>query len=311
MRKQGLIFILALLLTVLSLSSCSFLSSRADASAAKAAIQLAQAASALKAVYGISAAEPAAIRASAFFGWPSFKWEAIRAPELYIDAVGSFSFRASSPPATAALSEDFPCHYERTAHELKAIELNALWCFLRYAAGLANKARMAFLGGQAREGLFLYGAMTRLYHELGEKRGMTVAMARIISENGGLISGTWPEGAAERRMADWLSALKQTLGENAGAKALDYLLSAPEVKPLNRTERATLTGVAFSFRDELPTLFSPPRDDPRCLAFLPKLMWDVDILDGLLKDGAALNQILAMTDEAELAVYLSTLAYRY
>jgi hypothetical protein len=112
------------------------------------------------------------------------------------------------------------------------------------------------------------------------------------------------------RLPVWLGKLPGLLGDQ-GATFTGYLKSGIAVQELTLAERKRLLGRGRDLwvQGIVYTVFTTKAE--RTLRYLDHIQWDVDTLDGILGDPAALAAVMAMKDKTELGALLAVRGYTF
>jgi len=163
-----------------------------------------------------------------------------------------------------------------------------------------------------REATYLLGVITHSYQDLWAHRGITNGMHRALLGHRGIDVDRDADRVAmlREKLPVWLGKLPDLLGDQ-GQTFVGYLKSGTTVQELALAERKRLLGRGRDLwvQGIVYTLFTTKAE--RTLRYLDQIQWDVDTLDGILGDPAALASIVSMQDRAELGAFLSGRGYRF
>jgi hypothetical protein len=267
---------------------------------------------ALAGVYNVTIAEPEVIKTKPVYGLSTYRWPAFTPAELFCEATRDIDIFYFGPLYPHAQTPDIKYGRDLSAAELEQIELSALWDYLRHMASWLDRVRLLYRDGKPREATYLLGVVTHSYQDLWAHRGITNGMHRALLAHRGIDVDRDADRVAvlRERLPVWLGKLPDLLGDQ-GQTFVGYLKSGTTVQELALAERKRLLGRGRDLwvQGIVYTLFTTKAE--RTLRYLEQIEWDIDTLDGILGDPAALASIVSMKDRTELGAFLSGRGYRF
>lgn len=261
-------------------------------------------------VYGVAVAEPEIVKTMAVYGLPTYRWPVFTPGELFCEAARDIDIFYFGPLYPHAQTPEIKYGRDLSATELKEIELEALWDYLRHMASWLDRVRLLYRDGKPREATYLLGVLTHSYQDLWAHRGITNGMHRALLAHRGVDVDRDADRVAvlRVRLPAWLGKLPELLGDQ-GTTFVGYLKTGSAVEEMTLAERKRLLGRGRDLWGQgiVYTLFTAKAE--KTLRYLDHIQWDVDTLDGILGEPAALASILAMKDRAELGAFLAARGY--
>jgi len=262
--------------------------------------------------FGVSVAVPEVVKTMAVYGLPTLNWPAFRPAELFCEATRDVDIFYFGPLYPHAQTPDFGYRKEMSAADLEGIELDALWDYLRHMAGWIDRVRGMYRDGKAREATYLLGVITHSYQDLWAHRGITNGMHKALLEHRGVDVDRDADRVAvlKERLPAWLAKLPVILGDQ-GSTFTSYMQSGGAVDELTLKERKRLLGRGRDLFVQGVLYVGFTTKAERTLRYLDQVQWDVDVLDGIMGDQAALGTVMGMKDKSELKQFLDARGYRF
>ncbi|HCM28443.1 MAG: hypothetical protein A2Z99_09125 [Treponema sp. GWB1_62_6] len=268
---------------------------------------------ALVAVYRAPSSRPVLVKTMPVFGLKTYEWEAYRAADLLSDAsrdIDSHFFGILYPHAQ---TKSFPYSRPLDAVRLRAIEEEALFDYVVHMGTWIDRVRRGFAAGDDREAGYLLGVLAHSYQDLWAHRGITNEMHKALLAHEGIDvdrdSGRVLE--MRERLSAWLADLPAILGPEAGPAFLAFLRSDAEIAPFPESERKKLLGRGRDIFVHGIGFVLFTSSSVNSLRHRADIEWDVDVLDGLLRDGEALDAASRLSGPAELAAFLEARGYDF
>lgn len=263
-------------------------------------------------VYGVAVAEPEVVKTMAVYGLPTYSWPVFTPAGLFCEATRDIDIFYFGPLYPHAQTPDIKYGRDLSAAELEAIELDALWDYLRHMSTWIDRVRLMYRDGKPREATYLLGVVAHSYQDLWAHRGITNGMHRALLEHRGIDVDRDADRVAvlREKLPAWLAKLPALL-DDQGAAFTSFLKSGTAVAELSLAERKRLLGRGRDLwvQGVVYTVFTTKAE--RTLRYLDKIQWDIDTLDGILGDPAALAAITAMKDKTELGALLTAMGYTF
>jgi hypothetical protein len=263
-------------------------------------------------VYGVAVAEPEVVKTMAVYGLSTYSWPVFTPSELFCEATRDVDIFYFGPLYPHAQTPDIKYGRDLSAAELKDIELDALWGYLRHMSTWLDRVRLMYREGKPREATYLLGVITHSYQDLWAHRGITNGMHRALLEHRGIDVDRDADRVAvlRERLPVWLGTLPALLGDQ-GAAFTSYLKSGTAVAEMSLAERKRMLGRGRDLwvQGVVYTVFTTKAE--RTLRYLDKIQWDVDTIDGILGDPAAHAAIMAMKQKTELGALLAARGYTF
>jgi len=261
-------------------------------------------------VFGVTAVDPEVVKTMPIYGLPTYRWPSFGPAELFCEAARDVDIFYFGPLYPHAQTPDFNYGKEMSTADLEKIELAALWDYLRHMAGWIDRVRGMYQAGKQREATYLLGVITHSYQDLWAHRGITNGMHKALLEHRGIDVDRDADRVAmlRERLPQWLAKVPGLLGDQ-GSTLTAYMQSGTAVDELKLAERKRLLGRGRDLFVQGVLYVGFTTKAEKTLRYLDQVQWDLETLDGILGDKAALDAILMLKDEASLKAFLSERKY--